>query len=680
MSEVAMKQRITGIWPLGVACLVTLIALLVISWTSMVARTQFLGIADSREIIINSENPVEIERVHVLEGQSVARGQLLVQLRNPELTLKINQISHQLEQYRAQNDVDKTELESTLTQLKAEKKALIDETNYQIQELKNEYDLNMSLASGLQSISARSLINTSTKADHPTLQKIERLKLEMASTVRLYDVRIELQEKAIAAADKPLNIQINQFEKELVMLKAESNKLSIYAPISGMIGSVNFKAGEKVSPFAAVMSLHSKTPTIVKGYLREDEFSKVQVNDKLTIHSNADSRTQVDGTVIGVGARIVEYPVRLRKHQSVQAWGREITIKIPETNNLILGEKVLVSLNNNGKSIWSRLKNYFDLPETIAGTTLEGGSSESKPATDPVIIVRPITSLRASGMEASAMLYLPKVGQYLVAGDQTPDHRLILYLMNATGQVIKEITIAGIDEIDDIESMTRDDQGTIYVATSMSTKKNNSYPISRRLLVAIKYSEEKGFYLHKSVDLSNVLTRTALQSKNEPWAGFILDGVEGGDLDMEGMFWHANALFLGFKSPLFMKRTIIVKIDEADRLFDSRSINTDQVSIWQMLSLKSDDLHNDIQERLSDILYLDGSLYITGVVDKEQRSIYTGSLWHMNIEDGNLRRVTQFKDIKPEGIAVTNEDADLMICFDQGSKHQSQIALIKGVR
>lgn len=673
-----MNTRITGIWPLGLASLVALIAMLVLGFFSMVERTQFLGIADSKEIVINSESPVEIEKVYVLEGQSVDQGQLLVQLKNPELTLKINQISHQLDQYRAQNDVDKNELQSALTRLEAEKKALIDETNYQIQELKNEYDLNMTLASRLQSISAKSLINNTNKADHPTLQRIERLKLELASAIQVYDVRIELQTKAIAEADKPVSIQINKLEKELSMLGAENEKLAKYAPISGMIGSVNYKAGEKVSPFAPVMTLHTKTPSIVKGYLREDEFSKVRVDDQLTIQSTADTQNQVRGTVVGVGARIVEYPIRLQKHQGMKGWGREITIRIPENNNLILGEKVLVTLNAGVNSPWHRFQAYVLPTETIAAIVPQKKRDKSKILEEPISIVRPILTINESSLEASAILYLPEMKQFLVASDDTPNDRFMLYLMDQSGKITGEITIPGIDEIDDIESMTRDDDGTIYIATSMSAKKNHSTPTSRRLLVAIKQNEDKSFYLYKSIPLADILARCARENPDVPWAGFILNALEKNALDMEGMFWHSNAFYLGFKSPLYMKRSIIIKILNADRLMEQQQIDGDQVAIWQMLNLISD--QENIRERISDLLYVDGTLFITGVVDAGNRHQYTGSLWRFFIDEGNLQRITKFKDLKPEGITVTNKTSDLMVCFDQGEKRQSHIARIKDIR
>lgn len=662
---------------MGVACLVVFIALLLLGWSNMVAKSNFYGIAESREIIVNSENPVEIEKVHVIDGQSVDRGQLLVQLQNPELTLKINQISHQLEQYRAQNDVDKTELESALTQLEAEKNALMNETDYRIRELKNEYDIDISLTSGLKSISGKD-INTIINASHPILQKIERMRLELASAVKLLDVRIELQKRAIESADKPLNIQINQLEKELTMLKAENSKLAIYAPISGMIGSVNYKAGEKVTPFAAVMTLHSKTPSIVKGYLREDEYSRVKVNDRLTILSSADSRSRVDGTVVGVGSRIVEYPVRLRKHQSLQAWGREITIKIPESNDLILGEKVFISLNIKDGSPWRRIRDAFFLKETIAAITAKNEFSND--AVEPDSVVRPVIPMSEHGIEASAVVYLSDLNQYLLASDETPQKSLLLYLMDPSGQIVREVVIPGLDEIDDIESMTWDNKSTIYVAASMSTKKNNSYPLSRRLLVAIERSggPEPIFRLHGSIDLSNILTRCADTNRNEPWANFLLTAVERSELDMEAMFWHENALFLGFKSPLLMKRSIILKIKGANRLLQNPLLTAGQVSIWQMVSLKTDG--EDVQERISDLLYADGTLYITGVVPPGERDRYTGSLWKLNLDDGGLKRIMKFRDIKPEGITISEEATDLLICFDQGRQHQSQIALIKGVR
>jgi len=87
---------------------------LVITLFFKIENTNFYGIAETREIEVNLENPVEIERIHVVEGQSIEKGQLLVDLNNPELMLKINQVSHQLAQIKAQKGFNHEELKSKI--------------------------------------------------------------------------------------------------------------------------------------------------------------------------------------------------------------------------------------------------------------------------------------------------------------------------------------------------------------------------------------------------------------------------------------------------------------------------------------------------------------------------------------------------------------------------------------
>ena len=127
------------------------------------------------------------------------------------------------------------------------------------------------------------------------------------------------------------------------MLVKEKNGLAICAPIKGVIGSVSFKEGEKVSPFSSILTLHTKSPSYVKGYIHENAYNRVAVKSKVKIVSLAGSNDKTIGEVVGVGSRIVEFPLRLRKRPDIQVWGREVQIKIPEENKFLLGEKILIT-------------------------------------------------------------------------------------------------------------------------------------------------------------------------------------------------------------------------------------------------------------------------------------------------------------------------------------------------
>jgi len=45
---------------------------------------------------------------------------------------------------------------------------------------------------------------------------------------------------------------------------------------------------------------------------------------------------------VGVGSRIIEYPLRLKKRPEMQLWGREVEIHLPDGNPFLLGEKVMI--------------------------------------------------------------------------------------------------------------------------------------------------------------------------------------------------------------------------------------------------------------------------------------------------------------------------------------------------
>jgi hypothetical protein len=52
----------------------------------------------------------------------------------------------------------------------------------------------------------------------------------------------------------------------------------------------------------------------------------------------------IEGKIIEIGARIIEYPNRLKTNQNVAMWGQELFIKIPEQNDFLNGERVFVNI------------------------------------------------------------------------------------------------------------------------------------------------------------------------------------------------------------------------------------------------------------------------------------------------------------------------------------------------
>jgi hypothetical protein len=86
------------------------------------------------------------------------------------------------------------------------------------------------------------------------------------------------------------------------------------------------------------------------------------------------------GEVVGVGARIVEYPLRLRKRPDIQMWGREVQILIPPENRFLLGEKLVitpVTSRERGSDV-GILRALFMNRKTSHAKSSEGKNSELK--------------------------------------------------------------------------------------------------------------------------------------------------------------------------------------------------------------------------------------------------------------------------------------------------------------
>ena len=63
---------------------------------------KFVGVTDSKEVNINSKHAVVIKSINVIPGQPVKSGQLLVELEREDLRQQINEVSHNLEELRAE--------------------------------------------------------------------------------------------------------------------------------------------------------------------------------------------------------------------------------------------------------------------------------------------------------------------------------------------------------------------------------------------------------------------------------------------------------------------------------------------------------------------------------------------------------------------------------------------------
>jgi hypothetical protein len=437
---------------------------------------------------------------------------------------------------------------------------------------------------------------------------------------------------------------------------------------------VKFKDGEKVSPFDTILTLHTTSPSYAKGYIHENLYSQIKIGDTVTVTPVTDKTQVMFGNVVGVGSRIVEYPVRLLKRPDVQVWGREVLIKLPNNNALLLGEKVLISPLDA-----SRIKlPVFQKQQVMVNDTINTIEEMPKIPVNPDIKdIKVNVDLTKETIEASGLAFLPDIASYIVISDETEGKTPFLFLMDENGNVGEKIKIDGLSEINDMESITTNDQHFYYILSSQSYNKKGKCPPARKLFIRVQ-RDGKSFKLDRSIYLFDLLQTAASKTADPRLTEFVNQSALDQSVDVEGMTIFNDTLLLGFKNPKIKDEAVILAVANYNSCFDQNNISEQQVSIWRTIPIYDRNLNTYCG--ISDLKSYKGKLYglSTGVVSKNGIDEDTGLFWEYTPSSNEFMVIQSFPGVKPEGLAINETTGKFLIVFDNGAKNPSQFITTKG--
>ena len=297
-----------------------------------------IGITEVKEYKINSEKSGLVKSVHVVAGQQVKAGDLLLDLTSAELDMNIEKTSNRITLLKVEQQSKAKLIQAQVDYLHADLGIPLEEIETEIDQTKSEIQLNKKLTKELATNSDTSVWN---EADNPLqvkLSSLQKQKAKHTQAIRIKETDIR-QEGFID--QQQLNNQISLLEQELELLKTEKSKLVKYAAADGVVKSVYIKPGEQVSGFTPLLSITPVSPTTVIGYLAGKNNNAFAVGDSVRVSAYGNGSIHIMGRVIGYGA-VIELPEILQKSTAVKAFGREIFIEIPPQNKFASGEKVLI--------------------------------------------------------------------------------------------------------------------------------------------------------------------------------------------------------------------------------------------------------------------------------------------------------------------------------------------------
>ncbi len=322
-----------------------IIALLVGGWiiwfnaTGSNQAEEFFGFAENRDTEVNFNYPVVVKKIHITEGQQVMNGELLFDLQRREPREEMAEESFRISELRAESEAWRSEKKGDLKVKEAEYQIAQQSINDKIDELSRELEYKKRLYTGINSLKDVPLDFTTIENEIDDLHQ-QKSMLDSLHTLEKNNIEQELR-----LGSNPFIAEIRRMEARMLYDEERLiQDIEIRAPFDGLVGNIQCKEEEHIPSFKALMNFYEPNPSMVKGFIHEDLILKVKVGDRLTIRSITNIDISIDGTVTGLGSRVVEIPVRLRKIPELKTYGREVLISVPPSNTLIQKEKVVIEV------------------------------------------------------------------------------------------------------------------------------------------------------------------------------------------------------------------------------------------------------------------------------------------------------------------------------------------------
>jgi multidrug resistance efflux pump len=344
-----------------IAFIFTSLALVTFNWQYGNETFVFFGFAENKEMEIRLENSISLHAIYVTAGMRVNKDDVLLEATRIGLEEAQSDLNHEVAKIESQLLIWESDIKASIGRLQAQKNSKISEIQTQIDQMESEMNINQSLIKDLESIKPAK----DKAGKSPNEIKVDGLKRELELAIKPIDAEIRKLKYELYASENPLKIQIQNLKQKLGFVHQEEENLTITAPSDGIVGSVFCKVGEQMPAFTNLITFYEENPTQVKGYVLESLILKVKMGDSIIVQSGVSSSFKCMGTVIGMGSRVVEIPERLRKNPMFKTYGREILIEIPEDNNFLQKEKVVLKLPNEIKDNNRKIK-AFTTPQTSA--------------------------------------------------------------------------------------------------------------------------------------------------------------------------------------------------------------------------------------------------------------------------------------------------------------------------
>jgi acetyl/propionyl-CoA carboxylase alpha subunit len=301
------------------------------------AAIELFGTAETEGQVLSYEYPILVHQIKVRTGDAVRKGDTLLVASRPDLDKQAVLKASELQQNQAAKQASTEDVRNEIEKLTGEHFAKINSLKTDIELLQAEESAQSDL---------RKLVSNERNTKSLLVDKIHLLE----NTVRLEERRFGMQMKQLKTQENAMAVvhdtRMQSVSQEIGFMHDAQTKLILRAPMDGFIENVTVFEKETTSQFKPLLKINPRMPDKVKGFLPEASEALYRMGDTVQLRSSTRPTVTQSGVLVGTAPQLVELPLRLRKIQEVKAWGREVYIKLPPSNDFFIGEKIMITLKN----------------------------------------------------------------------------------------------------------------------------------------------------------------------------------------------------------------------------------------------------------------------------------------------------------------------------------------------
>lgn len=449
--------------------------------------------------------------------------------------------------------------------------------------------------------------------------------------------------------------------RQIELLDHRRDALTLRATRPGRVASIERRSGEIAAAGEPIVNVVSATDRVI-ACVPERASLGLRETDTARLWVKGQRGAPFRGHTVALGPVVSELPTRCWTAPHVPMWGREVTIALDTPVDVVAGESFEIALDASPSPAAS-----------AATTTIASAALPPRPAAtsapEPRRMIVPPALTSKSRFEPSGLVTLRSEQKYLVVSDDTGWHgrdegKPWLFAMDATGAVAPEpITIAGVSEIDDLESIARSDAGDVWVLSSQGFNKKGKRKPARTSMLHLR-RDGGGYRADAEAHLGERFER--------------LLGLAPGqrDLDVEGMTFKDGALYVGVKAPVDANGDARIVEIGAPRAFLEGDDSS--ASVWATVHLEVDVDGARVAGGISELAFSpSGALVLASTpstADSEASALFVVAA---PVTGGRLtpNLVRRFPRHKAEGLAPSLTTNGLVVVFDAGQRTPSLLEL-----